>query len=86
MEGPVRITIHIPADASGTSLSTNQATQVLQELGVSLVPMYPGVKDPNLVSYYMANAPNVEAAHKAIERLQAIGITAFLKPMATPPA
>jgi hypothetical protein len=60
---------------------------VAEELGVVLRPMHPGTEDPDLMTYFMAESPDLETANRLIHRLQEFESVeaAYVKPPDEPP-
>jgi hypothetical protein len=56
--------------------------QVLNELGVTLQPLSPGIDDPVLSTYFHATLPSAKVGAEAVARLRDVpGVTAaYLKP------
>ena len=54
----------------------------LDELGVALEPLHPGIDDEQLATYYAAELATPQAGAKVVERLRSVpGITAaYVKP------
>ena len=65
--------------------STPAATEVLraaEELGATLRPMHPGVRDPELSTYFFVEVPDQPTAGRIISRLQNCDAveSAYVKP------
>jgi hypothetical protein len=67
---------------SPTTPPARDILQAAQELSVSLAPMHPGVDDPNLSGYFIANAADERAAQRVVERLRSLEAieAAYVKP------
>jgi hypothetical protein len=88
----VRITIKMEPDAAqptqphrglGTAPpAAHELTQKAAELGLALEPMHPGTADPQLSTYYTAEAPDRQTAERAVAVLRQVkGVeAAYVKP------
>jgi hypothetical protein len=63
-------------------------SRIVEALGVALEPLHPNTIDPDLSSYFLVNAPDLETAQRVIDRLQRSGKieAAYIKPPDAPPS
>ena len=74
-------------DIESASVKVQELQVATGELGVSLLPMYPGVSHPTLQPFFIIDVPDQAAAEKVITRLSksAAVEAAYLQPDAEPP-
>ena len=69
---------------------TNQSAELLrvvQELGLSLQPIHPGIDDAELMRYFALQVPNSALGEEVSRRLRQCSAidAAYVKPQAEPP-
>lgn len=65
---------------------SQKLTQVLQELGVALEPVHPGMQEPELIKWFTINVPDRVTAERVVTRLLEGDMVeaAYVKPPAEP--
>ena len=60
---------------------------VAKEIGAALRPMHPGVADPSLQVFYLADVPDTQQSQREVTRLRACAAiaAAYVKPDDAPP-
>ena len=66
---------------------TAELLRVLQELGLTLHPIHPGIDDADLMRYFALQAPDAARGEEASRRLRQCSAieAAYVKPPAEPP-
>ncbi|QZZ20028.1 hypothetical protein J5X98_22480 [Leptothermofonsia sichuanensis E412] len=67
---------------AGSRNQTEELLEALNDFGLALQPMHPGVTDPELRSYFTVAAPDPVTAQQVIDRLQPMNAVeaAYVKP------
>ena len=85
----MQVTFKVPADVGRAlhqrdppTTESKEPLRIVEALGVTLEPMHPGTKDPNLMSYFIVEVPDPKTAQRVIDRLQRSTAieAAYLKP------
>jgi hypothetical protein len=78
----VQLAPDVAAGFSKGVAGTTPLHRVLEELGVTLEPLVPGIDDPHLARYFQATVPSAAEAAKVASRLTGVpGVTAaYMQP------
>lgn len=83
----------LPGTASALSqrgpltTKSGEPLRMVEALGVTIEPMHQGTSDPDLMTYFIVEVPDLETAQRVINRLQQSTEieAAYLKPPDEPP-
>ncbi len=71
-----------------TNASSGELPELIRRLGIELLPVHPGIDDPELASYFVAQVPDRNTAEQFAARLLGCGDVegAYYSPAAEPPS